>query len=85
MAAHVKIAISLPREEFRRVERERRRTRKTRSRVIRDALTSLFAREEEARKIRAYVEGYRRMPEIDAEMKPLVDLGLQTLADEEWS
>ena len=86
MAGTVKIAISLPREDFARIEKLRRQRRQSRSLAIREALRAWMDRESEADKVRRYIDGYRRFPEQDdPETRAWERLGLEALADAEWS
>lgn len=80
----VKVAISLPREEYRQVEKVRKQFRLSRSAVIAEALRYWVASGHEQKKIRAYVEGYRRSPETVREQKAFESLAAEALADEEW-
>ncbi len=63
METTVKVAVSLPKEEFRLVERRRRQLKLTRSAVVARAIAEWLHASEEDRRIRQYVEGYRRHPE----------------------
>ena len=80
----VKVAISLPLEEYRQVEKARKKLQISRSAVISEALKCWIARGYEQEKIRAYVEGYQRTPETDSEQKPFESLTTEVLAAEEW-
>lgn len=80
----VKVAISLPREEYRQVEKVRKRFRLSRSAVIAEALRCWVASGHEQKKIRAYVAGYRRSPETVREQNTFESLAAEVLADEEW-
>jgi metal-responsive CopG/Arc/MetJ family transcriptional regulator len=80
----VKVAISLPAEKFRQVERMRKERKLSRSAAIAEALSRWIDDSESAKKIRAYVEGYRRRPEAQNELRTLATLGAQVLAAEEW-
>lgn len=83
-AKTVKVAVSLPVEQYRQVERTRKDRKISRSAVIGEALNfwSEAGREEE--KIRAYVAGYRRRPETVREVKPFEEMATAVLASEEW-
>ena len=58
-----KVAISMPRETFRSVERARRNLKLGRSEAVVAALRNWLREQEEAEMVRQYVEGYRRHPE----------------------
>lgn len=63
MQTTVKMAISLPKTQFRLVERRRRRLHVSRSAVVREALIQWFRSCEEQEAIRQYLEGYQQHPE----------------------
>jgi metal-responsive CopG/Arc/MetJ family transcriptional regulator len=66
--AAAKIALSLPDDLFREVERERKRRGKTRSALVQDALRLWLRHQRDAALVREWEEGYRRMPESPAEV-----------------
>ncbi len=80
----VKVAVSLPLEEYREVEKARKQLHISRSAVISEALKCWIAAGHEQEKIRAYVEGYRRTPETAHEQKLFESLATEVLAAEEW-
>jgi metal-responsive CopG/Arc/MetJ family transcriptional regulator len=63
----VKLAVSLPGDLFREVERLRKRRGTSRSGVIQDALRFWVRHAGEAAMVREWEEGYRRMPEDPGE------------------
>lgn len=84
MGSFVKVAITIPREQFARVERVRRGRRQTRSRVIAEALQTWLDRSQESEDVRRYVESYRRQPEGSPEARAWSRLGLARLAHAGW-
>ncbi len=60
-----RIAISLPDELFRSIERVRKRRRVARSRLIQEAVGDYVKRNDEKALEEAYFEGYRRFPDGD--------------------
>ena len=80
----VKIAISLPNELYRAIERARKRCGKTRSALAQDALRHWLKHQQEAGWIREYVEGYRRMPESPSEIEAANAMAVRSLSTEEW-
>lgn len=85
MGASVKIAISLPREEFARVERWRKRNHKSRSAAIREAVRAWFAKEAEQEDVRRYIESYRRYPESIPEMRAFEQASYPAIEALEWT
>ena len=83
-AKTVKVAVSLPLEAYRQVEKARKHLRLSRSAIISKALKSWIAAGHEQEKIRAYVEGYRQSPETAREQKLFESLAAEVLAAEEW-
>lgn len=64
----VKLAISLPPEEFREMESIRRKFKTSRSAVVRQALRTYFQARRQQALVRQYVEGYRNYPEALEEL-----------------
>jgi predicted transcriptional regulator len=60
-----RIAISLPDELFRRMERVRKRRRVPRSKLVQEAVGDYVTRTDEQALEAAYFEGYRRIPDGD--------------------
>ena len=65
----VKIAISLPKKDFKLLEAVRKKIGISRSALIDKALRSWLAKKEEEEMVRQYIEGYRRYPETPEEIK----------------
>ena len=65
--AAAKIALSLPDDLFREVERVRKRRGETRSALVQEALRLWLRQQAEASLVREWEEGYRRLPENAAE------------------
>ena len=78
------MTIPIPRDLYQEVERVRRRTRKTRGAVIQDALRHWLAQQDEAKLVREYKAGYRRMPESRREVAAASAAALHLLAMTEW-
>ncbi len=83
-----KVAISIPKDIFRMVEEARRELKVPRSTAIVEALDSWLKRRAEERRIRQYIEGYRRHPEriSPAEAKARLKMAADAFhKDEGWS
>ena len=79
-----KIAISLPVEVLRKVERLRKETGESRSALIRKAIERVFADREKAKRALAYIEGYRKYPDA-VEDRPLTDAQVaEVIAKDPW-
>ena len=72
-----KVAVSLPAPLYRAVEGARRRSGRTRSAVIQEALRDWLRRQAEADLVRDYEAGYRRHPEDERD----AELALATAAE----
>ncbi len=78
----IKVAISLPPEDFQEMEKLRRKFKASRSALVRQALRTYFhARRQEAR-VRQYVEGYRKFPESPGELAGLEEVQLEAFPQE---
>lgn len=60
-----KVAISLPKETFARLEKARKKGRLSRSAAVQRALEEWLAAIDRNDRCRAYIEGYKRIPEAD--------------------
>ena len=87
MANAVRTAISLPANDFEALEATRKRLRKPRSEIMREALRSWLRQREVAELERRYVEGYRRQPvskEEKREIEAMARTTFDVLKREEW-
>ncbi len=79
-----KVAISLPKDLYRAVERARKKNGTSRSSVVQEALRCWLKQKQEARWIREYVEGYRRKPESRREIEAAEAAAVELFAAVEW-
>jgi metal-responsive CopG/Arc/MetJ family transcriptional regulator len=81
-----KIAISLPDELYRALEGVRRRTGKSRSAVVQEAVRDWLRRQARGDLVREYEEGYRRSPESADEIEAALATaaGLLTADEDDW-
>lgn len=79
-----KVAVSVPDNLYRAVERARKRQGKTRSAVVQDALRAWLDHEAHAALVREYEAGYRRKPEGRREIKAAASAAVRLLAGERW-
>ena len=84
MAHSVRTAISLPKEEYKRLEETRKKLGKSRSEVFQEALRQWFHRLEEKRLEALYVKGYRQRPEKSKDLEPFFRAGLASIAKDRW-
>lgn len=85
MAAQtVKVAVSLPKEEFRAIERLRRQLKKSRSALVAEAIRYWLKAQREAEEVRRYIEGYQKYPEAEEEIQEAAAMARMALASEEW-
>jgi metal-responsive CopG/Arc/MetJ family transcriptional regulator len=78
-----KFALSLPDDLFREIERARKKSGRTRSALVQDALRLWLRLQGEATLVREWEEGYRRMPETPAEVESAVATARFAFADED--
>lgn len=79
-----KATISFSVEQYLQVQKAKKRLRLSRSAVVSEALECWFATGQEKENVRAYVEGYRKFPETEREVKVFESLASEALAAEEW-
>ena len=84
MSHTVKTAITLPREEFRWIEDLCRKTKKSRSRVILEAVRSLFHQRTLGEAEERYARGYEKRPEEEKDVEVFYRAGLSSWENEEW-
>lgn len=79
-----KVAISIPQELYRALERERKKNGRSRSSLVQEALRAWLKQQQEARDIRQYIEGYRRMPETRLEIEEAEAMAKDSWPEWEW-
>jgi len=85
MAAQtVKVAVSLPQEEFRAVERLRKKLEISRSALITEAIRYWLEAKQKEEDIRRYIEAYQKHPETPEEYAGFEEIARGVLASEEW-
>lgn len=84
MHTTVKVAVSLPKEQFRLAERRRRLLHVSRSAMVREALQQWLKKLEEQEAVRRYVEGYQRQPQSHQDARAMQHASIEALAHEAW-
>lgn len=79
-----KIAISLPRETARQVDRLCKETGESRSAFILKAIGRIFEERQRAKDIEAYVQAYRRHPDTPEEIQAAEASASALFAAEPW-
>jgi metal-responsive CopG/Arc/MetJ family transcriptional regulator len=79
-----KIAISMPPDLARAVERIRKRSGKSRSAIVQDALRHWLTVHDRTELVRDYEAGYRRNPETRREIKAAEAAAVRLLSTDEW-
>jgi metal-responsive CopG/Arc/MetJ family transcriptional regulator len=82
--AATKVAVGIPDELYRILERVRRVRGKTRSAAIQEALRYWLDHEAQRALVREYEAGYRRKPEGRREIKAAEAAAVRLLATEDW-
>ena len=79
-----KIAISLPDEVLREVEKERQSTGETRSEFFRQVIKAYFQSKRNKEDIERYVRGYQQFPETEEELGWIESASQAVLAEYPW-
>lgn len=79
----LKIAISLPKEDFYKIERIRKKLGFGRSNIIDKAIRFWLERIEEEELIKRYQEGYRRKPESVQEIRAIEKAAAEAFKEED--
>ena len=82
--AATKVAISLPADLYQAVEQARKKSKRSRSTVVQDALRHWLKQQEQSVLIHEYEAGYRRVPEGKTEIAAAQAAAVKSLATEEW-
>lgn len=78
-----KVAVSIPDDLYRAVERARKKNDKIRSAVMQDALRTWLDQEAQATLVRQYEAGYRKKPEGRREVKAAAAAAVRLLSNEQ--
>jgi hypothetical protein len=84
MIKTVKFAVSISAEEFEAMEMIRKKSGLTRSALVREALRAWREARRKDAAAKAYVAGYRRLPEDPALAESLVSMASDALSKEDW-
>lgn len=84
MHTTVKVAVSLPKAQFRVAEKRRRLLHVSRSAMVREALHQWLKAAEEQEASRQYLEGYRRHPQSPQEIDVMERAAAEALKHEAW-
>lgn len=75
-----RVAISLPDDLYRRIERARKARRVPRSTFIQEAVGDYVRRTDESELERAYFDAYRRIPDDDEDFRALEKAAIEDMA-----
>ncbi|MFH1503812.1 MAG: hypothetical protein ABIH08_00245 [Candidatus Omnitrophota bacterium] len=84
MLKTTKIAISLPKDDFRRIEEVRKELGMQRSAIIDIAVRFWLKSVEEEKMIKQYEEGYKKKPESLEEIKAMEKASAEAFEEEGW-
>ena len=84
MEKSTKVAISLPENVLKDIEKERKDRGESRSEFFRRAAEKLLKHEKESKAVKTYVHGYTIMPESVEDVKTVHQAGVNVLAGEPW-
>ncbi len=84
MLRTTKVAISLPKDDFKRIEEIRNELGVQRSAVIDMAIRFWLKSIEEEKMIRQYEEGYKKKPEPLKEIRAMEEVSAEAFQEEGW-
>jgi metal-responsive CopG/Arc/MetJ family transcriptional regulator len=84
MNKSTKVAISLPENVLKDIEKVRKARGESRSEFFRRAAEKLLKQEQESKAIEKYIQGYCDIPESADEVKTIHRAGTAVLAQEPW-
>ncbi len=84
MPKTAKVAISLPEDVLNNIEKERKARGESRSEFFRKAVERELKSEKESSAIRAYIQGYKKMPETTEEIAMAQQTALVVFSAETW-
>jgi metal-responsive CopG/Arc/MetJ family transcriptional regulator len=84
MVKSTKVAISLPEDILKTIEKERKARGESRSAFFRQAIEKYLKQEKESKEVDAYIHGYTAIPESTEEIKVIHQAGVNILAEESW-
>ena len=84
MVKSTKVAISLPEDILKTIEKERRARGESRSAFFRNVIEKYLKQEKESKDVEAYIQGYTTKPELAEEVEAIHQAGVNILAEESW-
>ena len=84
MKKSAKVAISLPEDTLKAIEKERKARGESRSEFFRRAVEEYLKQEKESKDIGAYIRGYTTIPESVEEVEAIHQAGVNILVEEPW-
>jgi metal-responsive CopG/Arc/MetJ family transcriptional regulator len=84
MNKSTKVAISLPENVLKAIEKERKARGESRSEFFRRAAEKLLKQDQESKAIQQYIQGYCNMPESTDEVEIIHRTGTAILTKEPW-
>ena len=79
-----KVALSIPKDLYASIERIRRKSGRSRSAVMQEALRSWLRQQQETTLVQQYEVGYRTKPETQREIATAEAAAVATLSSQEW-
>ncbi|UCD08943.1 MAG: ribbon-helix-helix protein, CopG family [Dehalococcoidales bacterium] len=84
MVKSTKVAISLPEDILKTIEKERKARGESRSEFFRRAIDKYLKQEKESKDVEEYIHGYTTLPESTEEVEGIHQAGMKILAEESW-
>ena len=76
-----KLTITVPCDKYQRIEKEKKQKGLTRSALVNMMITYFFQEEDEAGKVKRYIDGYRKKPEQLKEITTMENVQLKSLGE----
>lgn len=84
MEKSAKVAISLPEDTLKVIEKERKARGESRSEFFRRAIEEYLRQEKNSIEIEKYIHGYTTIPESTEEVEVIHQAGVNILSEEPW-
>ena len=76
-----RLTVTIPREKYERIEKEKNRRGLNRSAFVNQAIDSFFQKEDEAEKDKRYVAGYKKKPENIEKINAMLKVSVTTFGE----
>ena len=78
----LKLTVTIPHDEYERIEEEKKKKGISRSALVQEIIESFFVKKDEQFKIKKYIDGYQRIPEKTNYIAQLEQIQFETIDQE---